>query len=196
MRLARLVNAHSSRSLRTGWVTLVALQIGLVVIACASDPSGPRDGEALGTFTATLAGAANATLNGTATFVAQEGQDYEIAMVPRGMTNGSGLWLTAANGRPAVGDYALTPFTMPQSLPTAVVQFCADTKTTCYTRWGVFRETSAGAGRLQITQSTATVVAGSFQVDVRTDTGNVSGGGPLTHVTARFNPTCSIPSGC
>lgn len=196
MRIARLVNAQNSHSLRPRLVVPVALMLGLVVVACSGDPSGPRDGEARGTFTAILAGAANATLNGTATFVAQEGQDYEIEMLPRGITNGSGLWLTASNGRPVVGDFALIPFTTPQSLPTAVVQFCADTKSACYSRWGVFWETSAGAGRLEITQSTATTLAGRFDVDVRTDTGNVSGGGPLTHVTARFNATCAIPSGC
>lgn len=194
MRIARFGDADSARSLRghlAGFLPVIAL-----VVACSGDPSGPRAGDALGTFTATLTGAATATLTGTATFVAQEGQGYEVEMLPQGSTNGSGLWVAAANGRPAVGDYAVTPFTTPQSLPTVLVLFCADTKAPCYTAWGAFWETSAGAGRLQITQSTATALSGSFEVDLRTDTGHVSGGGPLAHVSARFNARCSLANGC
>jgi hypothetical protein len=183
------------RTVRQDGMAVVTAIIALVV-ACSGDPSGPRAGDAPGTFTATLTGAATATLTGTATFVAQEGQGYEVEMLPQGSTNGSGLWVAAANGRPAVGDYAVTPFTTPQSRPTVLVLFCADTKAPCYTAWGAFWETSAGAGRLQITQSTATALSGSFEVDLRTDTGHVSGGGPLAHVSARFNARCSLANGC
>lgn len=168
----------------------------VLTVACSGDPSGPRHGEALGTFTATLSGAANASINGTATFVAHEGQGYEVEMLPRGSTNGSGLWVTAGTGRPALGDYAVTPITSPQSLPTALMRYCADTSAPCFTDWGVHWETSAEAGRLQITQSTATTLAGSIEVDLRTDTGHVSGTGPRTHLLARFTARCRLTSGC
>jgi hypothetical protein len=95
-----------------------------------------------------------------------------------------------------VGGYAVTPFTTPQSLPTAIVRYCTDTKVACYTDWGAYWESSTGAGRLEITQSTATALAGNLDVDLRTDTGNVSGGGPLTHVVVRFNATCSLTADC
>ena len=196
MKNARLDNARSSRSLRARQAARVAPLIALLAVSCRDDPSGPSDGDALGTFTATLTGAVNATLNGRATFVAQAGQGYEVEMLPRSITNGSGLWVTAGNGRPAVGNYAVTPFTTPQSLPTSLVRYCSDTKAACYTDWGAYWETSEGAGRLHITQSTATALAGTLEVDLRTDTGNVSGGGPLTHLSARFTATCRLTTGC
>ena len=170
--------------------------LALLAAACSSDPSGPRAGDAPGTFTATLTGAVNDTLSGSATFVAQEGQGYEIEMLPQGITNGSGLWVVAGTGRPAVRDYAVTPITTPQSLPTALVRYCADTQAVCYTDWGAYWETSAGAGRLEITKSTATALAGRLDVDLRTDTGNVSGAGPLMRMSARFNATCRVTVGC
>ena len=135
-------------------------------------------------------------MTGTATFVAQEGQGYEVEMLPQSITNGSGLWVVAGKGRPGVGDYTVTPITSPQTLPTALMRFCADSRAACYTTWGVYWETTAGAGRLRVTQSTAMALAGSLDVDLRTDTGQVSGGGPLTHVTARFNANCRLASGC
>jgi len=194
--IARLSNARSSRWLRASQAARVFPLIALLAVSCREGPSGPRDGDALGTFTATLTGAVNATVTGRATFVAQEGQGYEVEMLPRGIANGSGLWVMAGNGRPAVGNYAVTPFTTPQSLPTSLVRYCADTKAACYTDWGAYWETSEGAGRLHITQSTATALSGTLEVDLRTDTGNVSGGGPLTHLSARFTASCRLTTGC
>jgi hypothetical protein len=49
-------------------------------MACSGDPAGPKAGDAPGSFAATFTGAINATLTGTATFVAQEGQGYEVEM--------------------------------------------------------------------------------------------------------------------
>ncbi len=190
------IRTHASRRPRTRQATCVAPLIALVALACSGDPSGPKNGDAPGTFTATLTGAASATLTGAATFVAQEGQGYEVEMVPRGITNGSGIWITAGTGRAPVGSYAVTPFTTPQSLPTAIMRFCTNTTVACYTDWGAYWETNNGAGRLEITQSTATALAGNLDVDLRTDTGNVSGGGPLTHVSVRFSATCSLTAGC
>ena len=66
----------------------------------------------------------------------------------------------------------------------------------CCTAWGACWETSAGAGRLHIRESTSATLSGGFDVDLRTDTGNVSGGGPLTHVSARFNARCTLAGGC
>jgi len=195
VRIAQLGTAQSA--IRPGACpTLgIASLVLLIGVACSGDPAGPKAGDAPGSFTATFTGAINATLTGTATFVAQEGQGYEVEMQTRGSQSRT-LWITAGDGRPLVRDYAITPVTAPQSLPTVVVVFCADAKATCFTRWGVYWETSEGAGRLVVEQSTTTVLAGKFEVDLRTDTGNVSGGGPLTHVSARFNATCRLASGC
>ena len=196
MRIARLGTDRHSTSLRARQAARVTPLLVLLAVACSDDPSSPKDGDTPGTFTARLTGAVNATLTGTATFVAQEGQGYEVEMQAQSFTNGTGLWVTAGKGRPAVGSYAVTPETPSQPLPTVMTLSCANAKAPCSTMWGAFWETNAGAGRLEITESTPRALAGSFDVDLRTDTGNVSGGGPPTHVSARFNATCRLTSGC
>jgi hypothetical protein len=166
--MAQIGDAHNGSFVRARQAARVPPLLVLLAVACSGDPAGPKAGDARGTFTATLTGAVRATLTGAAAFVAQEGQGYEVEMLPQHMTNVSGLWVGAGKGRPALGEYSVTPVTVPQTLPTVLVRYCANTPVACYTDWGAYWETSAGAGRLVITQSTATTLAGTLDVDLRT----------------------------
>ena len=87
----------------------------------------------------------------------------------------------------------MTPITSPQPLPTVNAQACVDYTGACPPVWGVHWEPPPGAGRLEITESTPTSVAGTLEVDLR---GTADGAGPILHVSVRFRARCKEGALC
>jgi hypothetical protein len=173
------------------WVALAAP----LAIACSDGPTA--QGDARGTFRATLSKTIAETVSGKATyFVFREGSSsiYRVELVANGAASGFSLTILGDGARLPVGTYAIMPGPgMSPQPPTVIATACVNTSQPCFTDWRVESFSNGGAGRLEISRSSAGVLDGSLEVDLLGEGGF---SGTVLHVSAKFNAACEPPQPC
>lgn len=118
---------------------------------------------------------------------------YRVELVANGAANGFSRTILGDGARLATGTYAIVPGpgASPQP-PTVIATACINTSQPCFDDWRVASFSNGEAGRLEISRSSAGVLAGSLEVDLL----GQGFSDAILRVSARFNAVCKPPASC